>query len=108
MAPHCAESNAIQSGRCPPHQSRKELQRAPPRGQKSAPPRLPENAGAIPRQPRDSASLSIIYCEGTILDSYKASQYGPRGFGGRKYRDLAVAGVESMADDAREKGDREQ
>src|SRR5215813_1025714 len=82
MAPHCAESNAIQSGRCPPHQSGKELQRAPPRGQKSAPPRLPENAGAIPRQPRDSASLSIIYCEGTILDSYKPSQYGPRGFGG--------------------------
>src|SRR5262249_38891684 len=35
-----------------------------------------------PRQPRDSASLSIIYCEGTILDSYKPSQYGPRGFGG--------------------------
>src|SRR5262249_58438265 len=35
-----------------------------------------------PSQPRDSASLSIIYCEGTILDSYKPSQYGPRGFGG--------------------------
>ena len=45
--------------------------------------------------------------EGAILDSHKPNQYGPRGLGGGI--DLAEfsAGVESMADDAREKGDRE-
>jgi ATP synthase protein I len=45
-----------------------------------------------------------------ILDSYKPNQYGPPDFGGGYCRDLAKtdAGVESMADDAREKGDREQ
>jgi ATP synthase protein I len=46
--------------------------------------------------------------EGAILDSHKPNQYGPRGLGGGI--DLAEfsAGVESMADDARERGDREQ
>jgi ATP synthase protein I len=49
-------------------------------------------------------------CAGAILDSYKPNQYGPPDFGGGYCRDLAKtdAGVESMADDAREKGDREQ
>src|SRR6516162_6108644 len=82
MAPHCADStvsNRDGDRRATPGE---EPQRAPPHGQKSLPPGLPKNAGAIPRQPRDCASLSIICCEGTILDSYKPSQYGPRGFGG--------------------------
>jgi ATP synthase protein I len=49
-------------------------------------------------------------CAGAILDSYKPNQYRPPDFGGGYCRDLAKtdAGVESMADDAREKGDREQ
>jgi len=46
--------------------------------------------------------------EGTILDSHKPNQYGPRGLGvGIDFAKIS-AGVESMADDAREKGDREQ
>src|SRR5262249_23623178 len=55
-------------------------------------------------------SLSMGCCAGAILDSYKPNQYGPPDFGGGYCRDLAKAdaGVESMADDAREKGDREQ
>ena len=46
-----------------------------------------------------------------ILNSPEPSQYGPRGLGGRRDgRDLAefVAGVESMADDARADGNRDQ
>lgn len=45
-----------------------------------------------------------------ILDSPGPSQYGPRALGRRNCRDLAstVASVERMADDARERGDREQ
>jgi hypothetical protein len=54
-----------------------------------APPGLPKNAGSIPRRLRDFTSLSTIYCEGAILDSYRPSQYGPRGFWGRNYRDFA-------------------
>jgi ATP synthase protein I len=48
--------------------------------------------------------------QAAILDSHTPNQYGPRGFWGRNCRDLARtgAGVESMADDAREKGDRQQ
>src|SRR5215468_4613606 len=55
-------------------------------------------------------SLSMGCCAGAILDSYKPVHYGPPDFGGGYCRDLAKtdAGVESMADDAREKGDREQ
>src|SRR5262245_32495682 len=54
-----------------------------------APPGSPKNAGSIARRPRDFTSLSTIYCGGAILDSYRPSQYGPRGFRGRNYRDLA-------------------
>jgi ATP synthase protein I len=45
-----------------------------------------------------------------ILDSDIADQYGPRGLRAADGRDLAesIAGVESMADDARENGDRKQ
>lgn len=48
--------------------------------------------------------------QAAILDSHTPNQYGPRGFGGRNCRDPARtgAGVASMADDAREKGDRQQ
>src|SRR5260370_11078752 len=55
-------------------------------------------------------SFSTGCCVGAILDSYKPNQYGPPDFWGRHCRDLAKtdAGVESMADDAREKRDREQ
>ena len=55
-------------------------------------------------------SLSMGCGAGAILDSYKPVHYGPPDFGGGYCRDLAKtdAGVESMADDAREKGDREQ
>src|SRR5258708_33317957 len=55
-------------------------------------------------------SFSTGCCVGAILDSYKPIQYGPPDFWGRHCRDLAktAAGVERMADDAREKRDREQ
>jgi ATP synthase protein I len=45
--------------------------------------------------------------EGAILDSHKPNQYGPRGLGGGIDLAEISASVESMADDAREKGDRE-
>jgi ATP synthase protein I len=43
--------------------------------------------------------------QGAILDSHKPNQYGPRGLGGEIDLAEISAGVESMADDAREKGD---
>jgi ATP synthase protein I len=46
--------------------------------------------------------------EGAILDSHKPNQYGPRGLGDGIDLAEISAGVESMADDAREKGDRGQ
>src|SRR5262245_63588236 len=52
-----------------------------------APSGSPKNAGSIARRPRDFTSLSTIYCAGAILDSHRPSQYGPRGFRGRNYRD---------------------
>jgi ATP synthase protein I len=46
--------------------------------------------------------------QGAILDSHKPNQYGPRGLGGEIDLAEISAGVESMADDAREKGDGER
>src|SRR5258708_5895180 len=55
-------------------------------------------------------SFSTGCCVGAILDSYKPNQYGPLDFWGRHCRDHAKtdAGVESMAEAARENRDREQ
>ena len=52
----------------------------------------------------------MIYLLGTILDSPGLSQYGPRAFGGggTAATHLNRRGCRSMADDARERGDRGQ
>jgi ATP synthase protein I len=77
----------------------------------------PAAFGTARNQPLPPAAEAGIYvysheltASAPILDSYGPSQYGPRGLGAAEVSRSAwtVAGVESMADDAREKGDREQ
>src|SRR5260370_31713790 len=52
----------------------------------------------------------MLYLPGTILDSPGLSQYGPRAFGGGGTAATCLnrRGCRSMADDARERGDRGQ
>ena len=75
-----------------------------------APSRLVERPIFLPRQGGYSVRFQGVAAEAQFLTCINPIQYGPRDFGGGYCRDLAKtdAGVESMADDAREKGDREQ
>jgi len=75
-----------------------------------APSRLVERPIFLPRQGGYSVRFQGVAAEVQFLTCINPIQYGPRDFGGGYCRDLAKtdAGVESMADDAREKGDREQ
>ena len=66
--------------------------------------RADREALAQPPPEPDLFAFSTVYLTAAILDSPRPSQYGPRGLGAAEPCDLVrnVAGVESMADDARE------